>query len=73
MTAEDVSRILDELREWCHGKHGRQKALADAIGVKKQIVYNWLNAKSVPSWAHGLDIQDFLRRQRKKHSGPVDE
>ena len=66
MTEADVSRILDELREWCHGKHGRQKQLADHLKVKKQIVYNWLNAKSVPSWAHGIDIEEFLRKKRKQ-------
>jgi hypothetical protein len=63
---EEVLRIMDELRDWCRSQRGRQQELADYAGVKKQIVYNWLEKKSLPSWAHGMQIQEFLRKKRRQ-------
>ena len=66
MTDAEVTRVMDELRDWCRSQRGRQQELADYVGVKKQIVYNWLEKKSLPSWAHGLQIQEFLRKKRRQ-------
>lgn len=64
MPPEEVERLMIELQVWCKGKHGRQRKLADAIGVSEQVVSNWLNRRKTPSLKYWLALQAFAKKQR---------
>lgn len=58
--------LRKQLREWCDAEHGRQKQIADMLGVSKQLVSMWLSGRrimSVPEW---LKIQSVMKRNKTR-------
>jgi len=65
MPPEEVELLLIELQAWCKEKHGRQRELADAIGVSEQVVSNWLYRRKNPSLPYWLKLVAFAKKQRR--------
>ena len=38
------------------------------LGVSKQLISEWFAGRSTPTWDHGLAIEAFLKRQRRRAS-----
>jgi hypothetical protein len=41
--------FVQELRAWTEQRYGRQKGLADAIGVNKSVISNWFAERQFPT------------------------
>jgi DNA-binding XRE family transcriptional regulator len=61
-----------QLKAWCAEHYGRQAEVAEAIGVSRQVVTDWLKGRAIPSLDNGLALQRFLKKQRRRGSGPKD-
>jgi transcriptional regulator with XRE-family HTH domain len=51
-------RAIEELREWCRAKRGRQQKIAKALRVSKQLVNGWLSGRCRMSLEDHFRIQD---------------
>jgi transcriptional regulator with XRE-family HTH domain len=51
-------RAIEELREWCKAKRGRQQKIAKALRVSKQLVNGWLSGRCRMSLEDHFRIQD---------------
>jgi transcriptional regulator with XRE-family HTH domain len=61
----EYSKIIEELREWCKAQHGRQKELADGLGISKQLVSSWLTQGRKISLNQWIKIQEWRDKQKK--------
>ena len=57
---ERTRKLLEQLREWAGQKHGRQQEVADAVGVHKSVVSNWLAFRQELTGEQALALQEFL-------------
>ncbi|MBV9999941.1 MAG: helix-turn-helix transcriptional regulator [Verrucomicrobia bacterium] len=64
----EVEQFINELRTWCKAKYGRQRKLANTLGVDERRVSEWLAGRSAPSLGIALRIQKFLRAQQPPSS-----
>jgi transcriptional regulator with XRE-family HTH domain len=62
---QEVDKLISGLTAWCRAQHGRQREIAAMLGVSEQLVSNWLARRKTPTLQHGLQIQEFLNKQRK--------
>jgi transcriptional regulator with XRE-family HTH domain len=60
----EYERLLAELREWCAAQYGRQKIVADYLGVTRQMVSNWINGQRQPNANDVLRLEQFVKRRR---------
>ena len=58
--------LLAELKSWADAEYGRRAELARMLGVSKQLISEWFAGRSVPTWDHGLAIEEFLKKQRRR-------
>jgi hypothetical protein len=63
---EEIQNMLNDLKAWAGEEHGRNAELARTFGVSKQLVSDWFSGHSTPTWATGLKIQAFLKKQRRR-------
>jgi DNA-binding transcriptional regulator YiaG len=68
MPIRESERLLAELKEWADAEYGRRSQLAQMLGVSKQLVSEWFAGRSTPTWDHGLAIEAFLKKQRRRRS-----
>jgi DNA-binding XRE family transcriptional regulator len=61
-----VKAWINELQDWCKEKYGRNTEVAEKLGVSRQLVSDWFAGRTVPNWATGLKIQEFLKQQRRR-------
>jgi hypothetical protein len=57
----DQERLLDALATWCKARYGRQRHLAQAIGVTPAMINDWIVRRKTPNLRHGLRLLDFLK------------
>jgi len=57
---------MEALRKWAKQGHGRQKQLAEAIGVTEPTLSNWLAGRKTPSLQKFFALRDFLKKQGEK-------
>lgn len=66
MPPEEVEKLMIALQAWCKSGRGRQKELADAIGVTEQVLSNWLHRRKTPSMPYWFQLQAFVKKKRIK-------
>jgi DNA-binding XRE family transcriptional regulator len=66
MSPKESEILISELKTWCDEKYGRRAEVAEAIGVSRQIVTDWLKGRAVPNLDNGLELMRFLRAQKRK-------
>ena len=66
MNEKRSERLLAELKSWADAAYGRRAELARMLGVSKQLISEWFAGRSVPTWDHGLEIEAFLKKQRRR-------
>jgi transcriptional regulator with XRE-family HTH domain len=64
VSRDDLKKLMGELSELCR-VHGRQKEIAQEMGVSEQVLSNWLNGSRSQSLESFFKIRDFLEKQRK--------
>jgi predicted XRE-type DNA-binding protein len=70
MSPKESDILMAELKSWCEEKYGRQAEVAEAIGVSRQIVTDWIKGRAIPNLDNGLALRAFLQKQRKRESRP---
>jgi DNA-binding XRE family transcriptional regulator len=68
MSPKESEILIAKLKEWCAEHYGRQAEAAEAIGVSRQVVTDWMKGRAVPSLDNGLKLQRFLKKQRRRGS-----
>jgi hypothetical protein len=66
------SDLIAELKAWCDAERGRGSWLAEHLGVSRFVVSKWLAGKRTPNFDHGLKIQEFLKKQRRRKTIDAD-
>jgi transcriptional regulator with XRE-family HTH domain len=66
MPPKELDALMNELKAWCKAKHGRQKELADKLGINAQLLSNWIARRKTPGLQKYLALQAFLKRRRQK-------
>jgi predicted XRE-type DNA-binding protein len=61
-----VTRLINELREWCSQKYGRQAQVARTLRVTRARVNDWITGRTVPSLSEGLALIEFLKAEHPK-------
>jgi transcriptional regulator with XRE-family HTH domain len=65
MPPEELDSLMKDLSDWCKGIRGRQKVVAEVVGVSEQTLSNWISGRKRPGLANYLKIKAFLREQQK--------
>jgi transcriptional regulator with XRE-family HTH domain len=65
MPPEEFDALVAQLKAWCKKKHGRQKILAEELGITEQLLSNWIAKRKTPGLENYLKLQAFLKNQRK--------
>jgi len=65
MPPEEFDVLMARLKAWCKEKHGRQKALAEELGITEQLLSNWIAKRKTPGLENYLKLQAFLKNQRR--------
>jgi transcriptional regulator with XRE-family HTH domain len=58
---ERIEKLLGDVETWCAKKRGRQTELADALGVTRQLLNQWLKRKQDPPSEMTLAMIEFLK------------
>jgi predicted transcriptional regulator len=66
MVSEESKKLITELRAWCDEQFGRRAELARMLGVSRQLVSDWFAGRATPTLDAGLQIQEFLKKQRRR-------
>ncbi len=66
MPPEELDALMTELKDWCKKEHGRQKALAEELGVTEQLLSNWIARRKTPGLENYLNLRAFLAKQHKR-------
>ena len=66
MSPRESEVLIAELKAWCDEKYGRRVEVARMLGVSKQLVSDWMAGRAVPTLDHGLQIQAFLKKQKRR-------
>jgi transcriptional regulator with XRE-family HTH domain len=65
MLRKESGKLIADLKAWADAEYGRRAELARMLGVSRQFVSDWFAGRRRPSLEHGLQIQAFLKKQRK--------
>jgi transcriptional regulator with XRE-family HTH domain len=68
MPPEEIDALMAELYHWCKQERGRQKDLAERLGVTEQTLSNWIARRKTPSLEKYLFLRAFLKKQRRAKS-----
>jgi transcriptional regulator with XRE-family HTH domain len=66
MPPEEVDALMAELKAWCKAKHGRQKDLAEKIGVSEYTISHWIPRRKTPGLEKYFALKAFLKKQRRR-------
>lgn len=66
MPPKESEILMAELKSWCDERYGRRAEVAEAIGVSRQIVSDWIKGRAIPNLDNGLALQAFLKKQRRR-------
>jgi hypothetical protein len=70
MTAPELEKLLNELRAWCAEGTKRQVQVAEALGVSRGLVNDWLTGRRVPGTDRYFALKAFLRKQHRRSRPP---
>jgi transcriptional regulator with XRE-family HTH domain len=73
MTAPELEKLLNELRDWCAEERGRQAQIAESLDVSRGLVNDWLTGRREPGTNEYLALRAFLKRQRRRSKPPEEE
>ena len=62
---DEVDSLMNELLAWCKDRRGRQKELAEELGVTEQVMSNWLWKRKTPSLKYWLQLQAVVKKLRR--------
>jgi transcriptional regulator with XRE-family HTH domain len=65
MASKESTRLITELKDWADKKFGRRSELARMLGLSPQLVSDWFAGRKTPTLDVGLQLQEFLKKQRK--------
>ena len=68
MALKGSERLIAELKDWADEKFGRRSELARMLGLSPQLVSDWFAGRKTPTLDVGLQIQEFLKKQRRSKS-----
>ena len=62
-----TQKLLNELKAWCdqEPRYGRRTSVAKALGTSLQTITNWFGGWAQPTSEQILDVQDFLKKQKR--------
>lgn len=63
---EEVKPLMAELLAYCKAKRGRSAEMAKELGVKIQVLSNWLNLHKTPSLKAWFQLQAFAKKIRRR-------
>jgi transcriptional regulator with XRE-family HTH domain len=66
MPPEEIDKIVEELRAWTKEARGRQKQLADALGIDEALLSNWIAGRKRPGLKYYFALQAFLKKHRDR-------
>jgi predicted transcriptional regulator len=66
MAPDELEALITELKAWCREERGRQRKVADALGVSEALVSNWLARRKTPMLRHWLELKAFLKTERRR-------
>ena len=66
MSEKELEELLSGLRAWAEAKHGRQKELAEAMGVTENTISHWLGGRKRPSLAMFFKLKAFLQKRGRR-------
>jgi hypothetical protein len=58
--------LVSELQNWCRKKYGRNTQAAKELGVSRQLISDWFSGRTVPTLVMGFQIEEFLKKQRRR-------
>ena len=71
MPPKESETLIAELKAWADEKYGRRSELARMLDLSPQLVSDWLAGRKTPTLDTGLQLQAFLKKQRRaKSRGP---
>jgi len=62
----DVGKVLPH--KWASRQHGRQQEVANALGVHKSVVSNWLAFRQELTGEQALALLEFLGEARRSEA-----
>jgi transcriptional regulator with XRE-family HTH domain len=65
VSEDELKRVMQALKQWAKQGHGRQKQIADAIGVTEPTLSNWIAGRKRPSLAKFFALREFLQKAKK--------
>lgn len=66
MPPAEIERLLSELRTWTKGQRGRQKQVADALGIDEPLLSNWIAGRKRPGLKYYFALKAFLDQEHPK-------
>jgi DNA-binding transcriptional regulator YiaG len=71
MPPKESETLIAELKAWADEKYGRRSELARMLDLSPQLVSDWFAGRKTPTLDTGLQLQAFLKKQRRaKSRGP---
>jgi transcriptional regulator with XRE-family HTH domain len=70
MASKESTRLITELKDWADKKFGRRSELARMLGLSPQLVSDWFAGRKTPTLDVGLQLQEFLKKQRRSSRAP---
>jgi hypothetical protein len=68
LVPERTRKLVEQLRKWASRQHGRQQEVANALGVHKSVVSNWLAFRQEPTGEQALALHEFLGEARRSEA-----
>ena len=68
MASKESTRLITELKDWADEKFGRRSELARMLDLSPQLVSDWFAGRKTPTLDVGLQLQAFLKKQRRAKS-----
>ena len=65
---ERTRKLVEQLRKWASRRHGRQQEVANALGVHKSVVSNWLAFRQELTGEQALALHEFLGVARRSEA-----
>jgi plasmid maintenance system antidote protein VapI len=56
--------LIEDLRDWCKKKWGRQSEAAKALGVSDSTVSDWFHDRKKLTGEQALAVQKFLKEKQ---------
>jgi Helix-turn-helix len=70
MAPKESTRLITELKDWADKKFGRRAELARMLDLSPQLVSDWFAGRKTPTLDVGLQLQEFLKKQRRSSRAP---